>query len=310
MPNRAGSNAMSGRILITGSAGLIGSALRVVLDAYGYRSRGFDIRASGMDFGDICDAVRIADVIDGCDGIVHLAGVSRVVWGEADPSKCQSANVDAVANLLAAVERRNKSPWLIFASSREVYGETDGNQVREDAPLRPINVYGRSKVAGEKLVCDARARGMRTAIVRFSNVYGRTVDHSDRVIPAFARAAATGGQMRVDGSDHTFDFTHVDDVVSGILKIIDLLQASAHLSLDPIHFVSGQSTSLRELAYLANELGGNKATIVEAPSRTYDVSRFRGCTQRASAVLGWSAQTTLANGLRQLIQEFREGSTI
>ena len=296
---------MSGRILITGSAGLLGSELRSVLDAHGYRTRGLDTRANGIDFGDICDAVRIDEVIDGCDGIVHLAAVSRVVWGEADPDTCRLANVDAVANLLTTVERRNKSPWLIFASSREVYGETDGNPVREDSPLRPINVYGRSKVAGERLVCDARARGVRTAIVRFSNVYGRTLDHSDRVIPAFARAAATGGQIRVDGSDHTFDFTHVDDVVLGVMRVIDLLQADDRLSIDPIHFASGQSTSLRELAQLANELGGAKATIVEAPSREYDVARFRGCTQRASAVLGWSAQTTLADGLSHLIQEFR-----
>jgi UDP-glucose 4-epimerase len=297
---------MSGRILITGSAGLIGSALRNALDAYGYRTQGLDIRAIGMDFGDICDAVRIAEVIDGCDGIVHLAGVSRVVWGEADPDKCRLANVDAVANLLTAVERRSKSPWLIFASSREVYGETDGSPVHEDSPLRPINVYGRSKVAGEQLVCDARARGVRTAIVRFSNVYGRILDHSDRVIPAFARAAATGGQIRVDGTDNTFDFTHVDDVVLGVLKIIDLLQASDHLSFDPIHFASGRSTSLRELAQMANELGGLKATIVEAPSRNFDVSRFRGCTQRASNVLGWSALIALDDGLKRLVQEFRE----
>jgi UDP-glucose 4-epimerase len=297
---------MSGRILITGSAGLIGSALRNALDAHGYRTQGLDIRAIGMDFGDICDAVRIAEVIDGCDGIVHLAGVSRVVWGEADPDKCRLANVDAVANLLTAVERRSKSPWLIFASSREVYGETDGSPVHEDSPLRPINVYGRSKVAGEQLVCDARARGVRTAIVRFSNVYGRILDHSDRVIPAFARAAATGGQIRVDGTDNTFDFTHVDDVVLGVLKIIDLLQASDHLSFDPIHFASGRSTSLRELAQLANELGGLKATIVEAPSRNFDVSRFRGCTQRASNVLGWSALIALDDGMKRLVQEFRE----
>jgi UDP-glucose 4-epimerase len=297
---------MSGRILITGSAGLIGSALRNALDAHGYRTQGLDIRAIGMDFGDICDAVRIAEVIDGCDGIVHLAGVSRVVWGEADPDKCRLANVDAVANLLTAVERRSKSPWLIFASSREVYGETDGSPVHEDSPLRPINVYGRSKVAGEQLVCDARARGVRTAIVRFSNVYGRILDHSDRVIPAFARAAATGGQIRVDGTDNTFDFTHVDDVVLGVLKIIDLLQASDHLSFDPIHFASGRSTSLRELAQMANELGGLKATIVEAPSRNFDVSRFRGCTQRASNVLGWSALIALDDGLKRLVQEFRE----
>ena len=210
---------MTGRILITGWAGLIGSALRQVLGANGYSTLGLDIRASGSDFGDICDARRVAEVVAGCDGIVHLAAVSRVVWGEADPDRCREVNVDALANLLAAIERQPKSPWLIFASSREVYGETDGSPVREDSPLRPINIYGRTKAEGEELVRDARARGMRTAIVRFSNVYGRTHDHPDRVIPAFAHAAATGGQMRVDGGDNTFDFTHVDDVVSGVLKL-------------------------------------------------------------------------------------------
>jgi nucleoside-diphosphate-sugar epimerase len=72
--------------------------------------------------------------------------------------------------------------------------------VAEDAPLSPRNVYARSKVAVEQLTEEARERGMIAAVVRFSNVFGDTEDHADRVVPAFARAAAAGGTVRVDGS--------------------------------------------------------------------------------------------------------------
>ena len=283
------------RILITGSAGLIGAALRQALVAAGHRVDGLDLR----------DRARVDAAVQDCDGVVHLAAISRVVWAERNPSLCWDTNVRGLANVITAAERQAAPPWLVFASSREVYGEAQTLPVTECAPLRPVNVYARSKVEGEWLVAAAARRGLRTSVVRLSNVYGRTADHADRVIPAFARAAALGEAMRVEGSDNVFDFTHVDDVVLGLLRIVERLAPAQAAALAPIQFVTGQALSLGQLAVMANGLGGGRSRISSAPPRRFDVAKFYGCWSRAHALFGWEPQVPVAIGLARLIEEFR-----
>lgn len=293
------------RILVTGSAGLVGAALRLALVDAGHRVVGFDLRAVGTEIGDVRDRFQVDAAMRGCDGVVHLAGVSRIVWAERDPQLCWDTNVRGLATVLAGAEQQAVPPWLVFASSREVYGEAERLPVTECAPLRPVNVYANSKVEGEALVTQATERGLRTAIVRLSNVYGRTADHADRVIPAFARAAAFGETMRVEGCDNVFDFTHVEDVVRGLLRVIDCLAPDLAPALPPVHLVTGQARSLGQLAALANSLGGGLARVVSAPPRRFDVGKFCGCGMRARALLGWAPRITLAAGLARLISDFR-----
>ncbi len=222
---------------------------------------------------------------------------------------CWEINVNGLATMLGAAGEHDVPPWFVFASSREVYGQLATLPATENSPLQPVNVYGRSKVAGESLVGKAGAAGLRTATIRFSNVYGRIDDHSDRVVPAFARAAAFGGDMRVDGAGTTFDFTHVDDIILGIQKIIDILDLGDSPPLPPIHLVTGQPTTLGQLAVLANRLGSGQSSITEGPPRTYDVSHFVGSGMRARELLGWTPRITLTRGIQGLIDDFRTGSS-
>jgi nucleoside-diphosphate-sugar epimerase len=198
-----------------------------------------------------------------------------------------------------------RKPWLIFASSREVYGQPDVLPANEDSPLRPVNIYGSSKVEGERLVTEAQRAGLRACIIRLSNVFGSTTDHADRVVPAFARAAAFGAEMRVDGLDHTFDFTHLDDVTRGIVALIELL-GSTESPPPPIHFVSGRPTTLGELAILAARIGQSGSVARSAPPRDFDVARFFGDPSRAKSLLGWQPLVGLEDGLARLIQAFRD----
>ncbi len=293
------------QILITGSAGLVGAALCEALVLAGHRVVGLDLLAIGAEKGDVRDPARVRKALQGCDGAVHLAGVSRVVSGERDPELCWDTNVHGLANLIGALEQHVFPPWLIFASSREVYGDAECLPVTEDASLRPVNVYARSKVEGEMLVAQAAGRGLRTSIVRLSNVYGRVKDYPDRVVPAFARAAALGTTMRVEGGDNTFDFTHIEDVVLGLLRVIERLAPDSAASLPPIHFVTGQPFSLAQLAALAHELGDGRSLVLNAPSRCFDVAKFYGCWSRAHALLGWMPRISVAVGLARLIDDIR-----
>jgi len=293
------------RIGITGSLGLIGTALGRALTHADRDWRGLDLQApeKSADHGDVRDPRAVEHLVTECDLIVHLAAVSRVVFGERDPALCWSTNVDGTRNLLEAALRRPSPPVVIVASSREVYGEPRVLPVPETAPLHPINVYGRSKRAAELTTQHARARGLRAVVLRFSNVCGSVHDHPDRVVPAFARAAAHGGTLRVDGEQHTFDFCHIDDCVDGILRAIGHLEAGRP-PFDPIHLVTGRPTTLGQLAQMALAAGRGRATIRRGPVRAYDVARFVGCTDRAKRVLGWRAQRSIEWGVARLVREF------
>ena len=290
----------SRRILVTGSSGLIGKALSAELRAAGHEVSGLDLHGSGESRGDLRNRAAVERARDGCAGVVHLAAVSRVIDGERDPLACQVVNVGGTRVLLEAASGRSVPPWLIYASSREVYGQPDRLPAQVSAPRRPVNAYGRSKVEAEDLV---EAAGLRTAILRFSNVYGATDDHADRVVPAFARNAVLGRPLRVDGRDCTFDFTHLSDTVRGILEAVRRLEAGQRLA--PIHLLTGTPTTLGELAALAVELAGGGSTVVEAPSRSFDVHRFHGDPGRAARLLGWRAEVSLREGLARLIRDFR-----
>ena len=293
------------KILITGSAGLIGRALAPLLSEAGYQPVPFDIQftESAPEYGDITKIETLRRAIPGCVGVINLAAVSRVLWGEQDPDKCTATNFHGVRNVLQVASEQSFPPWVLFSSSREVYGEPETLPVVEDTPLRPLNVYARAKYMAEQELLAARKKGIQTAIVRLSNVYGCIHDHADRVVPAFARAAAQGAPMRVDGWSHTFDFTHVDDTALGIMSMIKRLQEGAQ-DLPPIHLLTGKPTTLGELATLANRVGANSSTINQAPERDFDVARFYGDPERAKSLLGWQAEVSIEEGVKRLISDF------
>ena len=296
------------RILITGSEGLIGRALRAALEARGAEVVGLDLLGIGREHGDVRSLARVRDALGGCDGVVHLAAVSRVLWGEQDPEGCWSTNVGGLRNVLQALDEGKRPPWLLFASSREVYGQPRRLPATEDTPLRPVNVYGRSKAEGERLVEEAGAGGLRAATVRLSNVYGSARDHADRVIPAFARAAVSGSTIRIDGAECTFDFTHIDDTIRGMVAVAGRLAKGQELP--PVHLVTGRPTTLGELAGLAVALAGDRASITEAPPRSFDVARFHGSPDRARKLLGWTPRVVLRDGLERLHRDLRTEADI
>ena len=185
-------------ILVTGSAGLIGRHLITHLRRAGTPVRGFDIAEAPSE--DTRDAEALAAALDGVEGVIHLAAVSRVVWAERKPALCQAINVDGLKNLLRLCPARPLPPWVIFASSREVYGDAVRLAVAEDVEFRPLNVYARSKVAGEIFVTHAAEAGLRAVISRFSSVFGCALDYADRV--AMLRRSTTGvGTMAFDPGD-------------------------------------------------------------------------------------------------------------
>jgi UDP-glucose 4-epimerase len=291
-------------ILVTGANGLIGRHICALLRNARVDYRPFDLKLSPTE--DIRNRPAIAEALKGVRGVVHLAAVSRVVWGERNPILCAATNVDALANILRMCVGGSR-PWFIFASSREVYGEPDRVPVFEDDPLQPLNHYARSKFKGELLVQDALDAGLHANICRFSNVFGCPLDHPDRVAMAFAAAAAHGGRISVEGPSNTFDFTSVHEVVDGLWRLIEVTAAGERLP--PIHFVSGRGTTLGELAQVAAETARADVVVEEVEARSFDVTRFIGNPERARSLLGWSAATDVRTEFAKLVDAIASAAT-
>lgn len=292
-------------ILVTGSAGLLGASLVSALRSEGFYVKCFDVRLDrhNPERFNILNLQAVEDAMEGCVGVIHLAAVSRVVHAQNHPELCWKTNVEGTNNIIRIAMAQRFRPWVLFTSSREAYGQPSSLPVDENFPLKPVNIYGRSKVAAETMVNEAMNAGLRSSIVRLSNVYGSARDYLDRVVPAFAHSAAFGLPMRVDGSSNTFDFVHIDDATDGLLRIVRLLQAGER-RMPPVHLVTGRPTTLGYLAQLANSLGGARSTVIEAPPRAYDVSKFFGSPLRAAEMLGWRASVRLEEGVQRLVQKF------
>ena len=230
------------RILITGGAGFIGSNLAERLIGEGYEvvildrepnPRNLCLFRDELEYHpmDVCSPRKVRALIsgngvraEGIHGVVHLAAVSRVIWGQERPQETIRTNIGGTANLLRALRAHRvtgERPWVIFGSSREVYGEPMVFPVTENHPVSPVNLYGRTKLRGEELIRNfSRDTGSRAVILRFSNVYGNERDILDRVIPRFVLSALKDQPLEIHGGNQLIDFTHITDTVEGIVRAI------------------------------------------------------------------------------------------
>lgn len=291
------------KILVTGAAGLIGSALVERLIKQGYEVICCDIRLRDNPLSFY--SKDIVPLLMQAVGVIHLAAISRVVHGELYPDLCQKVNVEGTTKLLELCKLLPNKPWLIYASSREVYGEQKKQPVIESAPLEPVNNYARGKVLIEELVTDMKSSGFNVAVLRFSNVYGGLLDHQDRVVPAFCINALRGDPIRIDGKECVFDFTYLEDVIDGISSTVDYLQ-NTKSSLPPIHFTSCSPCNLENLANIILAVAGSNSQVAFHPPRNFDVSHFYGDFSRAKELLGWSPKHSLEKGLSKFIKNLKD----
>lgn len=291
------------KILVTGSSGFVGSNLVEFLKEKGIKVVCYDIKDNPLD--DVKDISRLENKIEGADGVIHLAAVSRVKTAYQNPLQCINVNLGGTINVLESARKEQNSPWVIFASSREVFGEADSLPITEGSLRKPINVYGVAKVAGEDL-CRMYSQnyGLKTRVLRFSNVYTGKEDHLDRVIPKFILRASKGKDLIINGKgeEMVFDFTYIDDTVKGIWGCVQDIQRR-EVRFDDFNLSTGRPASLKELAEIIIEKTGSKAEIKYAKSRSYDVDKFYADPQKAENLLGFNPSTVLEKGIKLAISK-------
>jgi len=297
------------RILITGGGGLIGTASRNYFESRGWTVRTLDIKSSDLDgreidyVGDLVEMDNLEGILQGVNGVLHLAAVSRVIDAELDKDECTRVNVYGTERLLKAASMAG-CKWFIFGSSREVYGEPTIFPVSEEHGVNPINHYGHAKVLGENMVRNhCEANGIVQSILRFSNVYGHPRDHHTRLINAFIRQALLNRPLEIHGGGQIFDFTFIDDTVTAIFAAAEKLQVDCQ-NLPPMHILPGEPVGIEELAALIIEITESDSEVVHTPGRDYDVETFHGSPVRMQESLNFSCQTNIRIGLEQSIELF------
>ena len=212
------------RILITGGAGSIGAELTHRLVEQGFQVRVFDLPI--MDFGalearenveivkgDITDAAIVRAAVEGVDLVLHLAALLPFA-SERDRDKTFAVNVGGTSNLVDAIKVTGGQARLIFSSTVATYGNTMGSEppIRVDHPQNPLDIYGESKVAAERIILEA---GIPYTILRISGV----------VIPALLDPPDPWPFMR----DQRMEFVARADVVTALLAAVQTEEAAGRI---------------------------------------------------------------------------------
>jgi len=296
------------KILLTGSSGFIGSALKRLLEENGIEVVPFDIKNSPLE--DIRDFSAIQSKVLGINGIIHLAAVSRVKIAHENPLECVNTNIGGMINVLESarlIRTDNNYPWVIFGSSREVYGESAILPVNESSSRKAINVYGASKLSGEEL-CKVYSEnyGLKVRVLRFSNVYTGKNDHLDRVIPKFILQAINDEDLIINGTgEEIFDFTYIDDTIQGILGCVQEIERNNHL-FDDFNISTGIPISLKQLADTIIKKTQSKSIVEFTKPRSYDVNKFYADPSKAIKILEFLPKVTLDEGIDLSIAELKK----
>ena len=313
---------MTSRVLITGITGFIGSHLaeRLIADGHEVHGIAFEppphpnlaaiaskVRIHRADLADP-DALRDAAAAAKPDALVHLAGQAIPSLAQKDAGATVAVNVVGTANVIAALEPL-VGARLVFASSADVYGVPDHAPVREDAPLRPTNVYAESKVAAEALVRGFGDRGGHPAVIlRPANTNGPR-QHPGLAASGFARqiAEAEAGQapavIRHGRLDSKRDFIDVRDVAAAYVAAIGLAPART----ETYNVGSGAAVSIERILEILVGLARVPMETEVDPERVRagDATVLALDSSALHARTGWSPRIPLERSLADLLDYWR-----
>ena len=191
---------------------------------------------------------------------------------------------------------------FVYASSSAVYGEQEKLPITEDAPLKPTNTYGATKLAGEALVNAYRdEKGLSTIALRYFNVYGPGMLGGlyAGVIYKFLKAALRGKPLTIYGDgEQTRDFVYVEDVARANLKALESRVGGV------FNIGSGNSITINELARITLEITGSKSSIMHTNPRLGDIKHSKADITKAINLLGWKLLIELREGLEKRLGGF------
>jgi UDP-glucuronate 4-epimerase len=315
---------MSKKVLLTGSAGFIGSHLAERLLQRGHEVTGIDnfdpfyarevkernleglSKLQGFTFIE-ADVARDPLPFAGMDAVIHLAAKPGVRPSLEDPGSYMEANVTATARLLDAA-RRTGVTRIVFGSSSSVYGNATPAPFAESAAaVSPISPYAASKRAGELLAFSfAHLYPLRIMCLRFFTVYGPR-QRPDLAIHKFTDLIARGRPIRMhgDGSSER-DYTYITDALDGIMAGLEWTATARPGTVDFVNIGGGSRVRLDRLIALIAAALGREPTIERHPDQPGDVRLTDADLEHAGRVLGFRPKVGIEDGIRKFVDWYQE----
>lgn len=314
------------RVMVTGGLGFIGSNLARALAELGadvlvvdslipdqggnlFNLAGFESRIQ-VKVADMRQQTTMNALVRDREVIFNLAGQVSHIDSMHDPQADLEVNCRAQLSLLEACRRHNPAVTLVYAGTRQVYGRPMGLPVDERHLVRPTDINGVNKAAGEQyhLVYD-QVFGMRGCSLRLTNVYGprQLIKHNRQgFIGWFIRLAVEGQEIQVYGDGSQLrDFVYVDDAVDAFLRA----GATDAVHGDVFNVGGAEPISHRDLVTLLIEVAGRGSVrFVDWPEekKAIDIGSFYSDSTKFQQAVGWRPATPLREGLERTVAFYRE----
>ena len=313
------------RVLITGGLGFIGANLARRLVAAGahltlvdslipeyggnlFNIAGIEDRVR-VNISDVRDEHSMCALVPGQDYLFNLAGQTSHLDSMTDPFTDLEINCRAQLAILEACRKHNPGIKVVYASTRQIYGKPDYLPVDEKHLLRPVDVNGINKMAGEWYhILYNNVYGIRGCALRLTNTYGprmRVKDARQTFLGVWIRLAVEGKSFDVWGGNQLRDFTYVDDAVEALL----LAAAAPSADGGVFNVGGGPPLSLAALADLLVSVNGAGAYHVRTfpPERKQiDIGDYYADDRLLRQTLDWQPNVTLADGLAYTLAFYRE----
>lgn len=312
------------KVLVTGGLGFIGSTLARVLVTLGARVTIVDslipeyggnrrnlaglLNSVRVHIADVRDWPKLPRLVRGQDVLFNLAGQTSHMDSMTDPQTDLDINGRAQLAILEACRRHNPAIRIVFASTRQIYGRPDYLPVDELHPLRPVDVNGINKIAGESFhLLYSRVYGLQATALRLTNTIGprmRVKDARQTFVGVWIRCLVEGKPFEVWGGEQRRDFTYVDDAVEAFL-----LAAARPEAVGEVFNLGGPPpVTLSHLAELLVELNGGGSFAVRsfpADRQKIDIGDFYADDRRIGRKLGWRPRTALRTMLARTLAYYR-----
>ncbi len=313
---------MTGKVLLTGGAGFIGSHL-----AAEYLKAGWDVtviddlsrgRADQVPSGVplIRAAVQSAEArraaAEGGFDVLNLqAAQIDVRVSVREPAVDASTNLMGLINMLEGAAAGGIRRVVFASSGGVVYGDPEQLPTPETAPKQPISPYGVSKLAGEHyLRALGVLRGFETVALRYANVYGPRQDPKSEagVVSIFVSHMLAGEPLTIFGDGgQTRDYVFVRDVArANVLASTAAVPAAGDHDARAFNVATSRQQSVNDLAEAVGRVMGQPPRIERAPERPGELQRSALDIRKAEAVLGWKPEVSFEDGLREVVAWFRE----
>ena len=313
------------RVVVTGGLGFIGSNLaralvtsgaRVsivdnLMPEYGGNRRNIAGIASRVTVhvADVRDWPRLPSLIRGQDYLFNLAGQTSHMDSMTDPQTDLDINCRAQLAILEACRRHNPGIRIVFASTRQIYGRPDYLPVDEKHPLRPVDVNGINKIAGESFhLLYSRVYGVAATALRLTNTIGpgmRIKDARQTFVGVWIRRLLEDKPIEVWGGSQLRDFTFVDDAVEAFL-----LAAARPAAVNGVFNLGGPPPiTLQRLAELLVEINGRGEFVVRdfpGDRKKIDIGDYYADDRLIAKKLGWKPRTDLRTALERIVAFYRK----